>query len=91
MCEAKNKNKNLIIASIDIPSGWNVNEGKLNSALEPDLLVSLTLPKLAALEYKGIHILGGRFVPSTLYKEMNLTIPKYLNSDLIVEVNILDE
>lgn len=43
------------IVSVDIPSGWSVEEGPGAagpSALAPDMLVSLTAPKLAARHFK---------------------------------------
>lgn len=54
----------LPIVSVDVPSGWNVDEGRVDArALEPDVLVSLTAPKEGVRAYKGRHFLGGRFVP----------------------------
>ena len=57
-------NSGLPIVSVDVPSGWNVDEGKVDAlALDPDVLVSLTAPKEGVREFKGRHFLGGRFVP----------------------------
>lgn len=54
----------LPIVSVDIPSGWNVEKGdEYGVGLQPDVLVSLTAPKLGVKEFKGRHFLGGRFVP----------------------------
>ncbi len=54
----------LPIVSVDIPSGWNVEKGDdLGVGLHPDVLVSLTAPKLGVRGFKGRHFLGGRFVP----------------------------
>ena len=54
----------LPIVSVDVPSGWNVDEGKADErALDPDVLISLTAPKEGVRKYKGRHFLGGRFVP----------------------------
>lgn len=54
----------LPIVSIDIPSGWDVDEGNINGfGLEPSVLVSLTAPKSGSKHFKGRHFLGGRFVP----------------------------
>lgn len=68
------------IVSVDIPSGWDVEKGKISVAtkevssagqvrgdtefegLEPDVLISLTAPKLGVKQFTGRHFLGGRFV-----------------------------
>ena len=57
------------IASVDNPSGWDVEDGpqNLEEALEPEMLVSLTAPKRGARFFKGpYHYLGGRFVPPVI-------------------------
>jgi hypothetical protein len=55
------------IVSIDIPSGWHVENGNESGVgLEPRMLISLTAPKLCAKRFVGsgrIHYVGGRFVP----------------------------
>ena len=57
-------NSGLPIVSVDIPSGWDVEEGKTdNVAIDPDVLISLTAPKLGVAAFRGRHFLGGRFVP----------------------------
>lgn len=42
------------IVAVDIPSGWHVEQGPGDNpaALAPDMLVSLTAPKLAAQHFK---------------------------------------
>jgi len=57
------------IASVDNPSGWDVEDGnqELKEAIEPEMLVSLTAPKRGARFFKGpYHYLGGRFVPPAI-------------------------
>ena len=57
------------IASVDNPSGWDVENGpqNLEEAIEPEMLVSLTAPKRGARFFKGpYHYLGGRFVPPAI-------------------------
>jgi len=86
----------LPMLSVDIPSGWHVEEGpvKLESeegedlgpALDPEVLISLTAPKLGVKGYKGRHWLGGRFVPPTMVDEWKLNLPEYPGSDQIVEL-----
>ncbi|KAG8755868.1 hypothetical protein FRC14_003593 [Serendipita sp. 396] len=63
------------IVSVDIPSGWDVENGpverevadkegqKVDQVLNPEVLVSLTAPKLGVKHFRGRHFLGGRFVP----------------------------
>jgi len=85
----RKENKNLNIASIDIPSGWDVNEGQKSSNFIPDMNISLTLPKLGLLGYNGLHYIGGRFVPYKLCKEMNLKIPKYHKSEMINKLDVI--
>jgi NAD(P)H-hydrate epimerase len=55
------------VVSVDIPSGWDVDTGRGNTAVEgvldPEVLVSLTAPKEGVKAFQGIHYLGGRFIP----------------------------
>jgi len=55
------------IVSVDIPSGWDVEAGPEGNdsvlSIWPDVLVSLTAPKLGSAKFEGRHFLGGRFVP----------------------------
>jgi NAD(P)H-hydrate epimerase len=72
------------IVSVDIPSGWDVEKGNLGNTFNPNMLISLTLPKLCAKNYKGIHYLGGRFVPDFLYKKIKIKKPIYPNGEMVV-------
>ncbi|KAI5122852.1 hypothetical protein M0805_003146 [Coniferiporia weirii] len=97
----------LPIVSVDIPSGWDVEKGKIPfnvedvargqkggetvfEGLEPDVLVSLTAPKLGAKEFKGRHILGGRFVSKKLEEKYELNIPEYPGYEQIVELPLVE-
>lgn len=54
----------LPIVSVDIPSGWDVENGdNLGVGLHPNVLISLTAPKEGVKDFRGKHFLGGRFVP----------------------------
>ncbi|KAK7073307.1 NAD(P)H-hydrate epimerase [Halocaridina rubra] len=78
------------VASVDIPSGWHVEEGPIGEAqsLSPDMLISLTAPKLCAKHFKGrFHVLGGRFVPPKLNEKYMLNLPAYPGTDQIVILN----
>ncbi|KAJ2717267.1 hypothetical protein H4R19_000019 [Coemansia spiralis] len=65
------------IVSVDIPSGWDVEAGdRTGTGLRPDMLVSLTAPKLCAAGFQGrFHYLGGRFVPPSMANRLGL--PSY--------------
>lgn len=69
------------IASIDVPSGWDVEKGNPDG-LQPEFLISLTAPKLCAKYFKGkYHYLGGRFVPDALEEKYELNLPEYQGTD----------
>jgi len=65
------------IFSIDVPSGWDVENGD-PEGLKPDGLISLTAPKKCAKLFEGrFHWLGGRFVPPDLEAKYKLDLPAY--------------
>lgn len=69
----------LPVVSVDIPSGWHVEEGDLDgTGLRPAMLISLTAPKLCARHFQGEHhYLGGRFVPPRLAARHALVLPPF--------------
>lgn len=82
------KTSSVSLCSIDIPSGWNVETGPPEDGIRPELLISLTAPKLCAKYFTGkYHYLGGRFVPPGLEKKYNLQLPSYPGSDCVVALN----
>jgi len=81
------KETKIPIISIDIPSGWNVELGNVQKiGFEPSMLVSLTAPKKCALQFQGLHYLGGRFVPQPLADKYQLNLPKYSDSAQCVKL-----
>ena len=49
------------VLSVDIPSGWHVENGDVyNTNFTPSAVISLTLPKECMSGYKGVHFIGGR-------------------------------
>ncbi|XP_037029211.1 NAD(P)H-hydrate epimerase isoform X2 [Bradysia coprophila] len=75
------------IASIDIPSGWDVENGPPEDGIKPTLLISLTAPKMCAKFYTGkYHFLGGRFVPPSLQEKYKLDLPNYPGVDTCVQI-----
>ncbi|XP_055613558.1 NAD(P)H-hydrate epimerase [Uranotaenia lowii] len=76
------------IVSVDIPSGWHVEDGPLDaSSFSPDCLISLTAPKLCAQHLKNSkHYLGGRFVPPKLQQKYSMGLPNYEGNNLFVRL-----
>ncbi|KAJ8762524.1 hypothetical protein K2173_007963 [Erythroxylum novogranatense] len=76
------------IVSVDIPSGWHVEEGDVSGeGIKPDMLVSLTAPKLCAKKFSGPHhFLGGRFVPPSIVDKFKLHLPPYRGTSMCVRI-----
>jgi NAD(P)H-hydrate epimerase len=70
------------VISVDVPSGWNVDAAC--HIWSPQMLVSLTAPKLCAREFKGRHWLGGRFVPPLMAARLHLELPEYSGTDCVI-------
>ena len=78
------KNVKIPIASVDVPSGWDVENGNPDG-VQPDFLISLTAPKLCAAKFQGnYHFLGGRFVPTALKEKYQLDLPVYPGTECCV-------
>lgn len=77
------------LVSIDIPSGWHVEKGPEGSKVHPDMLISLTAPKIGVMSSSFVHhYLGGRFVPPPVAEEYKLQgLPQYPNADQCVRLN----
>ncbi|CAI2378050.1 unnamed protein product [Moneuplotes crassus] len=69
------------IASIDVPSGWNVDEGNVNGTFTPSMVISLTAPKKCMEGFTGAHYIGGRFVPKPIIDKYSITLPEYSGLD----------
>ncbi len=77
--------QNSIVISVDVPSGWDVNGGDDDSStdtttnnnsllLQPDVLISLTVPKLFAKKFLRRHFVGGRFLPPAMAKKYGIRV-----------------
>jgi len=76
------------VCSIDVPSGWDVEKGN-DEGIQPDLLISLTAPKLCAKHFKGKrHFLGGRFIPPSMQQKYQLGLPQYPGTECVVELQM---
>jgi len=84
--EAQQK-RGVLVVSVDVPSGWNVDEGDVTgTGFSPDVLVSLTAPKNCARHFKGRHFVGGRFLPPALGEKYGVRMPDYPGVAQVVEV-----
>ncbi|KAJ3599589.1 hypothetical protein NHX12_033545 [Muraenolepis orangiensis] len=64
------------IASVDVPSGWDVDEAS-KEGINPEVLISLTAPKKCAASFSGKHFLAGRFLPYDIQKKYDLNLPDF--------------
>lgn len=72
-------------------SGWDVERGDVSTestGLRPDMLVSLSAPKLCARHFTGRHhYLGGRFIPGVLAERFALDLPVYPGASQTVRLS----
>ncbi|XP_061744057.1 yjeF N-terminal domain-containing 3 [Nerophis ophidion] len=73
------------IASVDMPSGWDVEEAS-QDGISPEVLISLTAPKKCAVSFSGKHFLAGRFLPYDIQKKYDLNLPEYPGTDSLIEL-----
>ncbi|XP_062251747.1 yjeF N-terminal domain-containing 3 [Platichthys flesus] len=73
------------IASVDVPSGWDIEEPS-QDGINPDVLISLTAPKKCAMNFTGKHFLAGRFLPYDIQKKYELNLPVYPGTDCLIEL-----
>ncbi|KAK6148450.1 hypothetical protein DH2020_019362 [Rehmannia glutinosa] len=87
------RQKSPAIVSVDIPSGWHVEDGDISGqGIKPDMLVSLTAPKLCAKTFRGpYHFLGGRFVPPSIIHKYKLQLPPYPGTSMCVQIGKLPQ
>lgn len=90
--------KTASLISVDVPSGWDVEQGPIASSgpdqeseettLYPAAIISLTAPKLCVSQscFKGSHYVTGRFIPPILARKFNLDLPRYAVGALFVQL-----
>lgn len=68
-----NVDDKIVIVSVDIPSGWDVDQGPITGGnINPSVLVSMTVPKPCSAYIDGTktsHYVGGRFIPTVFAKK----------------------
>ena len=73
------KKQDAVLVSVDVPSGWDVDGGDLTGAnFHPDVLISLTAPKLSARQFLGRHYIGGRFLPPAIAHKYNIKVRTWI-------------
>ena len=76
------------ILSVDVPSGWDVNEGDVTqSGFVPDAVISLTAPKECMRTYQGQHFVGGRFLPPALADKYKVRMPPYPGVSQVLQIS----
>lgn len=79
------------IVAVDIPSGWDVDEGPVGPDIGASMLVSLTAPKPCAehfLKPGRTHYLRGRFINDSIAEKYGITplMRLYKDDELIVKL-----
>ena len=87
MVEIQKGNNNSLLVSVDVPSGWDVDWGDLTGTnFAPDVLISLTAPKLSAKQFKGRHFVGGRFLPPAIADKYGIRVSVLVDEDASLEL-----
>jgi len=87
MVELQQRNESLVMISVDVPSGWDVDGGDLTgTGFNPDVLISLTAPKLSSKKFTGRHFVGGRFLPPGLAEKYGIRMPPYPGKSQVMEI-----
>lgn len=89
MITLQTEQKSLLV-SVDVPSSWNVDGGDMteegSGKFQPDVLISLTAPKLSSKQFKGRHFVGGRFLPPGLAEKYGIRMPPYPGVSQVMEM-----
>lgn len=88
---SKNSSSLPPIVSVDIPSGWDVDEGPGDVDIGASMLVSLTAPKPCAEKFNSVgkaHYLGGRFINNDVASRYEIKdyINLYKDDSLVVKL-----
>lgn len=86
-----NASKIAPIVSVDIPSGWDVDNGPVGADIGASMLISLTAPKPCAKRFVGpgkVHYLGGRFISDAIAEKYDIMdlLKAYQHDELVVKL-----
>ena len=71
------------VVSIDVPSGWEVDNGNIYNTFVPVANISLGSLKTCIKDFDGIHYFVDHFMPRRLLEEFNVTNPDYTDHSLL--------
>lgn len=54
--------------------------------INPEVLISLTVPKKCATSFTGKHFLAGRFLPYDMQKKYELNLPEFPGTECFIEL-----
>ena len=70
-------------------TGWDVDGGSTAvDSIQPEVLISIAVPKLCARTFRGRHLVAGRFLPPDLVKKFDLHLAPFNDYDWTCEVSI---
>lgn len=74
------------IISVDVPSGWEIDNEVQDLKYTPEYNISIMIPKICTKNYPKKHFLTGNFIPKGLKEEFNLKDYIY-NNNMYITIN----
>ncbi len=71
------KNTEIPIFSIDVPSGWDIDDGNIYDTFWPAANISLGSIKPLMKGYNGVHYFSDHFMPRKLLSQFGVNNPTY--------------
>lgn len=87
------KKKGLEVFAVDVPTGWDVDNGPCKETYTedymPNALISLTAPKPCSVKISPTvkHYLGGRFISQKIADKWDFQVPKYEGGNQFVKMS----
>lgn len=73
------------IVSLNLPSGWDLEQGNSNKRCEPDVLLSITCPLEGTYYLENYHYIVARHKQTNLFKKYGCELPQEINMDELKE------